>query len=107
MSKKEVDVLDILPQEAINAIDNLGYEFLKSQGYDTERAAESEAKRKEIKKALTKDGKKLFYRGATDKETGAILVWYELESEGKCVARSQGIKFIPKKKEENGAGRKD
>lgn len=107
MSKKKLDVLDILPQEAINAIDKLGYDFLAAQGYDTEGAADSEAKRKEIKKALTKDGKKLFYRGATDKETGAILVWYELESEGKCVARSQGIKFIPKKKEGEGEGRKD
>lgn len=100
MSKKELDVLDILPQEAINAIDNLGYEFLKSQGYDTEGAIESEAKRKEIRKALTKDGKKLFYRGATERETGAILVWYEIEVQGKCVARSRGIKFFQKPKED-------
>lgn len=99
MSKKEVDIFDILPKEAFAAIDELGYNFLKAQGYDTEGAADSEAKRKEIKKALTKDGKKLFYRGATDKETGAILVWYEIESEGKCVARSQGIKFVQKPKE--------
>ena len=100
MAKKELDILDILPQEAINAIDKLGYDFLKEQGYDTEGAMESEAKRKEIKKALAKDGKQLFYRGATDRETGAILVWYEIEVKGKCVARSQGIKFIQKKREE-------
>lgn len=99
MSKKEMDILDILPKEAIEAIDRLGYDFLKAQGYDTEGAAESEAKRKEIKRALKKDGKELFYRGAVDKETKAILVWYEIEAEGKCVARSQGIKFVQKPKE--------
>lgn len=99
MSKKEIDILDILPKEAIEAIDRLGYEFLQSQGYDTEGAADSEAKRKQIKKALAKDGKQLFYRGAVDKETKAILVWYEIEIKGKCVAKSGGIKFLPKPKE--------
>lgn len=99
MAKREMDILDILPKEAIEAIDRLGYEFLQSQGYDTEGAADSEEKRKQIKKALAKDGKQLFYRGAVDKETKAILVWYEIESEGKCVARSQGIKFVQKSKE--------
>lgn len=102
MNKKELDVLDILPQEAINAIDNLGYEFLKAQGYDAEGAADSEEKRKEIKKALAKDGKNLFYRGMVDPETKAILVWYEIEIKGKCVAKSGGIKFLPKPKEGGG-----
>ena len=41
MNKKELDILDILPKEAIEAIDRLGYDFLKAQGYDTEGAAES------------------------------------------------------------------
>lgn len=100
MSKKEVDIFDILPPEAFAAIDELGYNFLKEQGYDTEGAADSEEKRKEIKKALKKDGKELFYRGAVDKETKAILVWYEIEAEGKCIARSQGIKFVQKSKED-------
>ena len=49
MSKKEVDIFDILPPEAFAAIDELGYNFLKEQGYDTEGAADSEEKRKEIK----------------------------------------------------------
>ena len=102
MAKKEMDILDILPKEAIEAIDRLGYDFLKAQGYDTEGAADSEEKRKEIKKALAKDGKNLFYRGAVDSETKAILVWYEIEVKGKCVAKSMGIKFLPKPKEEGG-----
>lgn len=102
MSKKEVDIFDILPPEALAAIDELGYNFLKEQGYDTEGAADSEEKRKEIKKALAKDGKNLFYRGAVDPETKAILVWYEIEVKGKCVAKSMGIKFLPKPKEEGG-----
>ena len=97
--KREIDILDILPQEAIDAVDNLGYAFLKALGYDTEGAAKSKEKRNEIKKALKRDNKALFYRGAVDPETKAILVWYELESEGKCVARSEGIKFLPKPKE--------
>ena len=39
---------------------------------------------------------------SVDPETKAILVWYEIEVKGKCVARSGGIKFLPKPKEEGG-----
>lgn len=105
MKKKTIDILDLLPQEAIVAIDNLGYEFLKEQGYDTEGAAGSKAKRAELKKKLSEEGKALYYRGATDKETGIILVWYELEFESNCVARSQGIKFVPKPSEGGKSGK--
>ena len=91
MSKKEVDIFDILPPEAFAAIDELGYNFLKEQGYDTEGTAAYEGKRKEIKKALAKDGKNLFYRGAVDPEPKAILVWYEIEVMAKCVEKMLGI----------------
>ena len=102
MGKREIDILDILPQEAIEEVDKLGYAFLAEQGFDTDGAAESASKRTKLKRELAKQGKNLFYRGAVDPETKAILVWYEIEVKGKCVAKSMGIKFLPKPKEEGG-----
>ena len=109
MTKKVVDIFDLLPPEAFAGIDNLGYSFLKEHGYDVEGAAESEEKRKEIKKALKENGEELFYFGAFDKDTRAILVWYELYREKERVAISSGLKFLPKPSEgeENGEGREN
>lgn len=104
--KKEVDILDILPAEAIAEVDKLGYAFLQTQGYDTEEAADSEEKRAKLKRAMKKRGDELRYAGAVDKNQGAILVWYELWNDGKRKAISQGLKFVQKPREggENGAG---
>lgn len=99
--KRKIDIFDLLPEEAMKAIDKLGYDFLASKGYETEGAIESEDKRKEIKKTLQADNKELSYRGAVDKGTGAILIWFELK-QGDSIERSQGIKFIPKPSEEGG-----
>ncbi len=95
MSKKKIDILDMLPSEAIVAVDKLGYDFLSSQGYDVVGAVDSVDKRKKIKEKLKAEGKELTYRGAIDSVTQAILVWYELTSKDNVV-RSNGIKFLPK-----------
>lgn len=100
MTKKVVDIFDLLPPEAFAGIDNLGYSFLKEHGYDVEGAAESEEKRKEIKKALKENGEELRYFGAFDRDTGAILIWYELYKGDLKIASSQGLKFLPKTTEE-------
>ncbi|MEG1662986.1 MAG: hypothetical protein RR338_03280 [Clostridia bacterium] len=99
--KRKIDIFDLLPEKAMKAIDKLGYDFLTFKGYDTEGAIEFEDKRKEIKKTIKADNKELSYRGAVDKGTGAILVWFELKT-GDSIERSQGIKFIPNPSEEGG-----
>ena len=96
MAKKEIDIFDLLPEEAIKKVDEIGYNFLSEQGFDTKGAAESNSKRTEITKELKKQGKKLFYKGAVDKETKAILIWFELYKGKDKIATSQGIKFLPK-----------
>lgn len=99
--KRKIDIFDLLPEEAMKAIDQIGYDFIASKGYDTEGATESENKRKAIKKSLQADKKELSYRGAVDKDSGAILIWFELKI-GDSIERSQGIKFLQKPSEGGG-----
>ncbi len=105
MGKRELDNFDRLPEEAIKKIDDLGYNFLSEQGFDTKGAAESNSKRAKIKKELKKQGKELFYRSAADKETKAILFWFELCKGKETIATSQGIKFLPKPPEGGEGGK--
>lgn len=100
MKKKTIDILDFLPEEGMRAFDKLGYDFLAENGYNVEGASKSEKRRFEIKKELEDNGEALFYRGAVDKETQNILVWYELKKKDGTIKRSNGIKFMPKKIEE-------
>lgn len=101
MKKKTIDILDFLPEEGMRAFDKLGYDFLAENGYNVEGASKSEKRRFEIKKELEDNGEALFYRGAVDKETQNILVWYELKKKDGTIKRSNGIKFMPKKVEED------
>lgn len=105
MANREIDILDILPQEAIDEVDKLGYAFLAEQGFDTVGAAESNTKRTKLKKALIKQGKELRYAGAVDNETKTILVWYELYKGKERIAVSQGIKFMQKPTEGGNGGK--
>lgn len=100
--KKEIDIFDILPAEAFAEIDKLGYAFLSEQGYNTEGAQESDELRTKLKNAIKKRGEELRYFGAVDKDSGAILVWFELYKGSERKAVSQGLKFIPKPGGENG-----
>lgn len=100
--KKEIDIFDILPAEVFAEIDKLGYTFLSEQGYGTEGAQESDELRTKLKNAIKKRGEELRYFGAVDKDSGAILVWFELYKGSERKAVSQGLKFIPKPGGENG-----
>ena len=96
---REIDVFDLLPAEAFPQIDELGFSFLSERGYDVEGATTSEEKRLELRAALEANGEELRYFGAFDKDTGAILVWYELYRGEERLAVSRGLKFLPKDKE--------
>ena len=95
--EKLITVLDMLPAEAMPSIDELGYGFLAEHGYDTAGATESGKKRRKLKSALRANGEELLYRGAYDKETGAVLVWFELYRGKERISESRGIKFLPKR----------
>ena len=104
--KKEIDIFDLLPPEAAKPIDELGYSFLKSQGYDVSGVKKSYKRRSRLRQAMKKRGEELGYRAAIDEETRGILIWFELYRGGERVAVSQGIKFLPKREREvNGEGR--
>lgn len=105
MAKKEIDIFDLLPEDAIKQIDELGYKFLSEQGFDTRNAIESSSKRTKLKKELKKQGKELLYQSAINKETKAILFWFELREGEKTIATSQGLKFVPKPSEGGEGGK--
>ena len=103
MSKeKEIDILDLLPPEVIEAVDKLGCEFLASFGYDTEGAMESKEKQKELRRALKTNNEALQYAGGTNGETGAKVIRFGLYRNGKLIAQSKCIHFLPKKEETYG-----
>lgn len=99
---KKIDIFDLLPEEANKQVDEIGYGFLKENGYDVEGAIESKEKQAEIKKALAKDGKRLTYFSMIDKDTKAILIWFELYQGKERIATSKGIKFLPLEGGQNG-----
>ena len=105
--KKTVDIFDLLGPEAAKPIDDLGYSFLKSQGYNVTGAAKSHKRRARLKDALEKRGETLYHRGAIDEECGSILVWFELYRGDTRIAKSIGIKFMQKERENVGDGRED
>ena len=104
---KEIDILDILSSEEIEAADKLGFEFLTSFGYDTEGVMESKEKQKELRRALKANNEALQYAGATDSETGAKVIRFGLYRNGKLIAQSECIHFLPKKENSDGEDRAD
>lgn len=92
---KEIDVFDLLPPEAIQAVDKLGYEFLAKCGYDVEGARESVAKQEELRKALQEKEEELRYSGSIDDKTGAIMVWFAIYRNGERGDKSRALQFLP------------
>lgn len=103
--RREIDIFDVLPAEAIADANRLGFEFLAERGYDALGAWEDPEKLAALESELIKRGEELRYSGAfdTDPVTGrltAILIWYGLYREGLCIARSRGLKLVPNESEE-------
>ena len=94
--KKEIDIFDLLPPEASKSVDELGYSFLKSQGYNVVGVGKSYKRRSRLKQAMKKRGEELGYLAAIDKETRGVLVWFELYRGGEKIAVSRGLKFLPR-----------
>lgn len=99
---KTLDIFDFLPQEVNERIDDMGYELLKANGYNTNGVKTSSRKRNKLKKALLKDKKRLVYFTMIEKETGNILFWFELKKEKEIIAKSQVFCLKQAKGGENG-----
>lgn len=103
--KREIDIFDLLPAEAVADANRLGFEFLAGRGYDAIGAWENAEKLATLERELSERGEELRYSGAydLDEETGklkAILIWYELyDRSNMCLARSTGLKLVPKETE--------
>ena len=94
------DVFDLLGAEAAPMIDDLGYDFLESQGYEAKRARKYSDARDKLRKRLRKDRAELRYYTMIDREDGAILFWYAFFKKGRRVAVSKSIKFMRKEERE-------
>ena len=111
--KREIDIFDLIPAEAVVDANRLGFGFLAERGYDALGAWEDEAKCAALERELAERGEELRYSGAYDRdeETGkivAILIWYSLyDREGRLIARSKGLKLVPKETEADAAGGSD
>lgn len=97
--QRKIDILDLLPADALEAVDKLGYEFLSERGYSTEGARESAAARDLLAKELKERGERLTYSGAVDKDTGRILIWFTIHKGRRRIARSRALRLVPKPKE--------
>jgi cell division protein ZapA (FtsZ GTPase activity inhibitor) len=102
---REIDILNMLPAEALPDAERLALEFLEERGYDAIGALEDEEKLRALNTALVERGEEIYYRGGfnTDDKTGvltSILIWYELYREGRFVARSRGFKLVPSEAED-------
>lgn len=99
MRKRRVDILDLIPAEATEAVDKAGYTFLAKRGYDAMEAATSDEKRAALAEEMKRRGEVLRYAGAVDSEQGAILVWFELWRGRRRIARSVGLKLVQRRAE--------
>ena len=88
------EIFDILPQECMVKIDELGYGFLADNGYKTDKCIKFEKRRKQLANAMKRHSEELVYKTAIDSESGRILLWFELIRAGKKVATSRGICFV-------------
>ncbi len=93
--KKTIDILDVLPEEAVKQVDELGYDLLRQKGYKVD-GIELPERQKEIKAEMKKNGDELIYFGMVDKDTKAILIWFEIHHNKEKVLTSRGLKFLPK-----------
>lgn len=103
--KRKVSVLDYVTEEMSNKIDDIGYEFLKSLGYDTEGDRATYSFTNKIKRQLKEHKHALLYQGAYN-DKGEMLVYFQIAELGteksktpKILFTSQGIKFVPKRKD--------
>ena len=106
MAKKKIDIFDCMTFEMVEAANDLGYKFLNELGYDTEGIEEKPEVMQRVLKELKDNKQTLTYRGVIN-DSGQLIFFYELVKAGtesrkkpEVIKVSQGLKFIPIKKED-------
>ena len=101
--KNKKDFFDILPPEAIKAVDAHGYGFLAEHGYNVEGASDSRKARRRLKAELRANSQTLVYSTVAGKNKGTIILFFSLKAtSGEMVARSKGIKLVFQQEERDG-----
>lgn len=97
MSKKRtIDIIDLLPEDAVLEVTKLGYRFLKENGYDMPSEIPDKVELRELKNEMRLRHESLWYKGSIDSENKKILVWYYLYRNGRKAAQSKGMTFVLK-----------
>lgn len=86
--------LTSLHKEAAGKIDELGYSFLESCGYETKKARKYPNERKALLKKLNADRAELRVNHKIDYEKGSIFFWYTFFKGGRKLAESDAIEFL-------------
>lgn len=94
---RKIDILDLVPEEASQKVDDLAYNFLAEQGYNTLGARDSEKVQKALQAEMRRRGERLEHHGLVNRESKAILIWFELYNGKVRKARSKGLKLMAKR----------
>lgn len=110
--KRKANIFDYVTEEMSNKIDDIGYDFLKSLGYDTEGDRNTYSYSNKIKRQLKEHNHALLYQGAFNNK-GEMLIYFQIAELGteksktpKILFTSQGIKFVPRRKDGGANGEK-
>lgn len=83
-----------MPAEMALAIDKLGYDLLRSAGYDVRGCEKYPNKRQTLKNKMKRDGAKLVFCHKADPP--ALNVWFALLRKGEKPITSHMIRFVGK-----------
>lgn len=94
-----MEIFDILTKEVNEKFDKMGYDLLKSQGYDVAGARKSHKRLLRLKRVMEKRGEELTYKSMRNTETGDLLLWYELvrpraDGSSELIAKSEVLKVV-------------
>lgn len=90
-----MEIFDLFTEEVNQKFDKMGYDLLRSNGYDVAGANKSYKRMAKLKRAMKSRGEELTYKDLMDKETGTVLIWYELvKVTGELVAKSEAMKVV-------------
>ena len=95
MAKKySPDIFDMIGEEAMDRINALGLELLERNGYDTKGALDTHDRAREVKRLMRSRGDELRYSVLFNSESGSLLFFYELYSNGRLKERSRALRIV-------------
>lgn len=90
-----MSILDALPEQAVDTVDDHGYALLAKHGYNVDGVRTSKKKRQKLRSAMRKRGEVLECSTIPGKEKNSIILFFSLVSaDGTVIDRSRGVKMI-------------